>query len=100
MEMREISRCKCFGGQLIKYAHESQLVGCEMKFNIYLPPATVEGKSAVPLLFFLSGLTCTEDNFMQKAGALQSAAREQLAICCPDTSPRMHPCDYIKLSIY
>jgi S-formylglutathione hydrolase len=95
MTIREVSRCKAFDGLLLKYAHDSQALGCEMRFNIYLPPCVVangiDSESAgnrVPLLYFLSGLTCTEDNFMQKAGALPSAAREQLAICTPDTSPR------------
>ncbi|HBP76228.1 MAG TPA: S-formylglutathione hydrolase, partial [Alcanivorax sp.] len=75
-----------FGGWLKRYKHHSKVLGCEMIFAIYLPPAAEE--QDVPLLWWLSGLTCTDENFMQKAGAHGTAAELGLAIVCPDTSPR------------
>ncbi|HAI24267.1 MAG TPA: S-formylglutathione hydrolase, partial [Alcanivorax sp.] len=69
-----------------RYKHHSKVLGCEMIFAIYLPPAAEE--QDVPLLWWLSGLTCTDENFMQKAGAHGTAAELGLAIVCPDTSPR------------
>ncbi|MGB1408545.1 S-formylglutathione hydrolase [Alloalcanivorax venustensis] len=77
---------KSFGGWLKRYKHHSKVLGCEMIFAIYLPPAAEE--QDVPLLWWLSGLTCTDENFMQKAGAHGTAAELGLAIVCPDTSPR------------
>lgn len=96
--MKEISRVKCFGGWLLKLEHQSEeLGGLQMRLNVFLPPTPVNAVDNTPaeveyplprLLYFLSGLTCTEDNFMQKAGALQYASKYHLAICAPDTSPR------------
>jgi S-formylglutathione hydrolase len=82
----KISAQKCFGGWLNRYTHESEALGCSMVFGAYLPPAAAEGP--VPALWWLSGLTCTDENFMQKAGAQRVAAELGLAIICPDTSPR------------
>lgn len=80
------SSSRCFGGSQSFYSHESQMCGSSMKFAVYLPPqAEVE---AVPVLYFLSGLTCTDENFMTKAGAQQYAARSGIALVAPDTSPR------------
>lgn len=81
-----ISSTKSFGGWLKRYKHQSKVLDCEMIFAIYLPPAAEDNK--VPLLWWLSGLTCTDENFMQKAGAQRVAAELRLAIVCPDTSPR------------
>ncbi|WP_290510306.1 S-formylglutathione hydrolase [Alcanivorax sp.] len=81
-----VSATKSFGGWLKRYRHRSQVLNCEMIFAIYLPPAAEE--NTVPLLWWLSGLTCTDENFMQKAGAQRTAAELGLAIVCPDTSPR------------
>jgi S-formylglutathione hydrolase len=81
-----VSATKSFGGWLKRYKHRSQVLNCEMIFAIYLPPAAETND--VPLLWWLSGLTCTDENFMQKAGAQQTAAELGLAIVCPDTSPR------------
>ncbi len=85
-ELELVSATKSFGGWLKRYKHHSQVLGCEMIFAIYLPPAAEE--QDVPLLWWLSGLTCTDENFMQKAGAHGTAAELGLAIVCPDTSPR------------
>lgn len=81
-----VSSTKSFGGWLKRYKHTSSVLNCEMIFAIYLPPQAEHG--TVPLLWWLSGLTCTDENFMQKAGAQRMAAELGLAIICPDTSPR------------
>lgn len=85
-DLELVSATKSFGGWLKRYKHRSSVLGCEMVFAIYLPPAAEEQE--VPLLWWLSGLTCTDENFMQKAGAHKVAAELGLAIVCPDTSPR------------
>lgn len=84
--MKEIERHLCFGGTLSVYEHESETLDCTMKFSIFLPPQAEEAR--VPLVTFLSGLTCTHDNFTTKAGAYGFAAKAGLAILAPDTSPR------------
>ncbi|CAO3671071.1 unnamed protein product [Umbelopsis vinacea] len=86
MSLKEISRNKAFNGHVIKYEHESRELGCTMKFNVFLPEKSSQGK--VPALYFLSGLTCNEDNFMQKSGALKEASKHSIALIAPDTSPR------------
>ncbi|MBF5055328.1 esterase [Alcanivorax sp. 521-1] len=85
-ELELISANKSFGGWLKRYKHHSQVLGCDMVFAIFLPPAAEEHD--VPLLWWLSGLTCTDENFTQKAGAQRVAAELGLAFVCPDTSPR------------
>lgn len=77
---------KSFGGWHKRYKHRSSATGCDMIFAIYLPPAAQNGP--VPVLYWLSGLTCTDENFMQKAGAQRMAAELGIAIVAPDTSPR------------
>jgi len=84
--LTEIAANKCFGGWLKRYKHHSTSLNCEMIFAIYLPPQAETQK--VPVLWWLSGLTCTDENFMQKAGAQRIAAELGIAIICPDTSPR------------
>ena len=76
-----------FSGWVKRYQHDSSSTQSPMRFSIYLPPEAGKNK-AVPVLYWLSGLTCTEDNFMQKAGAQQMAAKLGVAIVAPDTSPR------------
>ena len=75
-----------FGGEMRKYKHFSQVLNCEMIFSLYLPPAEIE--DAIPLIWWLSGLTCTDDNFSQKGGFQEYAAKHKVAIAIPDTSPR------------
>lgn len=82
----EIAANKSFGGWHKRFMHFSNTLKCEMVFAIYLPPQAETKK--VPVLWWLSGLTCTDENFMQKAGAHQIAAELGVAIICPDTSPR------------
>lgn len=86
MSLELISQNKVFGGWLKRYRHQANSLNCEMTFAIYLPPQAEEQK--VPFLYWLSGLTCTDENFCQKAGAFKKAAELGLAIICPDTSPR------------
>ena len=82
----QIGANQSFVGQQLRYKHQSALLNCEMTFSIYLPPQASQGP--VPVLYWLSGLTCTDENFVQKAGAQQHAAEHGIAIVCPDTSPR------------
>ena len=84
--MERIEHRACFGGWQDVYEHASATLGCTMRFAIYLPPQAQEGP--VPVLYWLSGLTCTEQNFITKAGAQRYAAEHGIAIVCSDTSPR------------
>ncbi len=81
-----VSQNRCFGGTVDFYSHDSQTCNGEMRFSVYLPPQATS--KPVPVLYFLSGLTCTEENFMVKAGAQQFAAKYGLMLVAPDTSPR------------
>ncbi|WP_100639850.1 S-formylglutathione hydrolase [Marinobacter salexigens] len=87
MNIENISRNKSFGGWHKQYTHHSETLNCDMRFAIYLPPQAANGNK-VPALYWLSGLTCTDENFMQKAAAHQMAAELGVAIIAPDTSPR------------
>jgi S-formylglutathione hydrolase len=78
------ARHRSFGGELLFCSHESDACGGTMRFSVFLPP----GEKAFPVLVWLSGLTCTEENFMAKAGAQRKAAELGIAILAPDTSPR------------
>lgn len=84
--MKKIENYKCFGGALHVYEHQSDVLNCSMKFSVFLPPQAQSEK--VPFVTYLSGLTCTHENFTSKAGAYESAAETGLAIIAPDTSPR------------
>lgn len=86
MKINTISGIKCFGGNQLKFSHQSDVLNCEMTFSVYLPPQAED--SPVPIIYWLSGLTCTDENFVQKAGAQRYAAETGVAIVCPDTSPR------------
>ena len=76
-----------FGGRQEVWQHASTSTGTDMKVGVYLPPAALKGEQC-PVLYWLSGLTCTEQNFITKAGAQQFAAQHQLILVAPDTSPR------------
>ena len=84
--METLSENKCFGGRQLQYQHDSIATNCVMRFSIFLPLQA--NKSRVPVLYWLSGLTCTDENFVQKAGAQQYASKYGIAIVAPDTSPR------------
>lgn len=86
MSLEQVSANAMFGGKQLKLKHQSSSLNCEMIFSVYLPPQT--DSVNVPVIYWLSGLTCTDDNFVQKAGAQQYAAEAGVAIVCPDTSPR------------
>ena len=77
---------RCFNGTVAYYTHFSSACNCEMNFAVYLPPQA-KFKS-VPILYYLSGLTCTEENFIVKAGAQRYAAEYGIMLVAPDTSPR------------
>lgn len=77
---------KCFGGRQIRYQHASTVLNCEMKFSVFLPPQAATQN--VPALYWLSGLTCSDENFSTKAGAQRVAAELGIALIIPDTSPR------------
>jgi S-formylglutathione hydrolase len=85
--MQLLSESKSFEGALRRYQHSAVSTRCEMNFAVYLPPSALRG-ARVPVLYWLSGLTCTEENFMHKAGAQRIAAELEIALVCPDTSPR------------
>lgn len=84
--MDMISEHVCHGGVQRFYRHESEAIGLPMRFSIFIPPQAAQGP--LPALFYLAGLTCTEETFAIKAGAQQHAAREGLILIAPDTSPR------------
>ena len=77
---------KCFGGRQVRYKHNSAVLNCDMQFSVFLPPQAAERK--VPALYWLSGLTCSDENFSVKAGAQRVAAELGIALIIPDTSPR------------
>jgi S-formylglutathione hydrolase len=85
--MERIEQHACFGGWQEVWKHNSSSLQCEMKLGVYLPPAALKGEKC-PVLYWLSGLTCTEQNFITKAGAQQYAAQHGLIVVAPDTSPR------------
>ncbi|MGH1376820.1 MAG: S-formylglutathione hydrolase [Alphaproteobacteria bacterium] len=87
MSVELLSENKAFGGWHKRYKHSSSALSCDMTFAIYLPPQATEVQK-VPCMYWLSGLTCTDENFMQKAGAFRIAAELGIAIIAPDTSPR------------
>lgn len=84
--MKKISEYRCFEGRQLQYTHDSDVLSCEMRFGVFLPPQAET--RPVPVLYWLSGLTCTDENFTQKAGAQRIAAELGIAIVMPDTSPR------------
>lgn len=84
--MEVVSQNRCFGGQQAVYSHASRTCGVDMTFAIYLPPAAET--ESVPVLWYLSGLTCTHENAMTKAGLQRHAAKLGVALVFPDTSPR------------
>ena len=83
-----VSEVKCFAGTLKRFRHFSHVNQCEMTFSIFLPHQVRRQKDNMPALYWLSGLTCTDENFTQKAGAFRLASELGLVIVCPDTSPR------------
>lgn len=84
MDIQTISQSKCFEGTQGYYSHFSRSTGTQMKFSVYVPP----GDKKFPVLYWLSGLTCTEENFTVKAGVQRFASQYGIIVVAPDTSPR------------
>jgi S-formylglutathione hydrolase len=89
MPLKRVEQRACFGGQQEVWSHTSQVLGCDMRFGIYLPPQAQSERC--PVLYWLSGLTCNEQNFIAKAGAQRYAAEHGVILVAPDTSPRGEP---------
>ena len=87
MNFEILSTTRCFGGDLQRIRHRADTLDCDMTFSIYLPPQVAQGEER-PVLYWLSGLTCTDLNFIEKAGAQRLAAELGLILVAPDTSPR------------
>jgi S-formylglutathione hydrolase len=87
MTLENLSCQKSAGGWIKRYRHRSNTLDCDMVFSIFLPPQAEQGEK-LPVLYWLSGLSCTDENFMQKAGAHRIAAELGMVIVAPDTSPR------------
>jgi S-formylglutathione hydrolase len=85
--METISEIICFGGKQGVYRHMAETTRCEMEFSVFTPPQAIEGQK-VPVIWYLSGLTCTQENVTTKAGFQRVAAELGLMVICPDTSPR------------
>jgi S-formylglutathione hydrolase len=88
MIMNSISQAKSFGGTQSIYSHASKACACDMRFSVFTPPEALHGAGPYPVLYWLSGLTCTEENFIIKSGAQRVAAELGLVLIAPDTSPR------------
>lgn len=98
MNINNTTSTRAFGGLHQQFTHQSAVLNCEMRFAIYLPPQYISimensnkansEQVKLPVLYWLSGLTCTDENFMQKAGAFKVAAELGIIIVAPDTSPR------------
>ena len=87
MSIQQLSINKCFGGWQGRYSHNARTVHCTMQFAVYMPPGASD-ENPVPAVYWLSGLTCTDENFIQKAGAQRVAASLGVALVAADTSPR------------
>ncbi|AOZ94859.1 S-formylglutathione hydrolase [Paenibacillus crassostreae] len=86
MSLKLIEKHSSFDGLQYKYSHYSEVLQCDLTFSIYLP--SNKEKKEIPLIWWLSGLTCTDDNFSQKSGFQRLAEKYQVAVIIPDTSPR------------
>jgi S-formylglutathione hydrolase len=86
MTVETVSDQKAFGGRQGVYKHAARETRCDMTFSLFLPPRAETAK--VPVLYYLSGLTCTQENVTTKGGFQRLAAELGIAVCCPDTSPR------------
>lgn len=85
--LAELSANKCFGGWQKRYSHQSKVLNCEMQFSVFMPPIA-DSDAKIPALYWLSGLTCNDENFVTKAGAQRVAAELGIMLIIPDTSPR------------
>ncbi|CAH8349177.1 unnamed protein product [Eruca vesicaria subsp. sativa] len=85
--LSEIGSTKMFDGFNKRYKHYSETLGCSMTFSIYFPPSSTSSSRKFPVLYWLSGLTCTDENFIIKSGAQRAASTRGIALVAPDTSP-------------
>lgn len=86
MSFKTNSTIASFGGKLLKLSHSASSTGCDMAVNLYLPPQASKSKK-IPVLFYLSGLTCTGDNCAEKGFFQHAASKRGIAVVYPDTSP-------------
>jgi S-formylglutathione hydrolase len=86
MGLATVAESRCFEGRQLRFRHRAETVSCDMHFSVYLPP--LAERERVPLLYWLSGLTCTDENVVIKSGFQRAAARCGIAVVAPDTSPR------------
>jgi S-formylglutathione hydrolase len=86
MNLEQVAANRCFEGAQLRYKHTAETLNCDMHFSAFLPPAAEQ--HPVPVIYWLSGLTCSDENFVQKAGAQRYAAEHGVVIIAPDTSPR------------
>ncbi len=84
--MEKLESHACFGGEQSVWRHRSQVLGCDMRFAVFVPAHAAGAR--LPVIYWLSGLTCTEQNFITKAGAQAHAASAGVILVAPDTSPR------------
>ena len=87
MSTTRVGSNACFGGSWLRFKHDSKCTKTPMTFSVFVPPAATP-EAPAPCIFYLSGLTCTDENFVQKAGAARAAAERGVALVAPDTSPR------------
>ena len=88
MTVSIISDTKVYGGHLIRFSHSSECTKTTMTAALYLPPNEASTPDSVPLLTYLSGITCTDENVCLKGGAFGALSKHGIAMLCPDTSPR------------
>ena len=86
--MKELSNVKSFEGSQVRYEHFSNTLGCRMTFSVFYPKLLITDNTDFPVVYWLSGLTCTDENFVQKAGIQRYASELGIIIVAPDTSPR------------
>ncbi|MEZ5518099.1 MAG: S-formylglutathione hydrolase [Gammaproteobacteria bacterium] len=84
--MEKVASSRCFAGEQLRFRHWSEALSCTMHCSVFVPP--MPGRQTAPVVYWLSGLTCTDENFVQKAGAQRVAAELGLILVTPDTSPR------------
>ena len=86
--MKELSNVKSFQGRQVRYEHFSKTLNCRMTFSVFFPKLLITDNSNFPVVYWLSGLTCADENFIQKAGIQRHASELGIIIVAPDTSPR------------
>lgn len=88
-DLVELDRVEMFGGFQLTYQHESYVTNSSMKFSLYLPPKHSQASVKLPLLYYLSGAGSNEQVYVQQSGFQEYAAKHNIVVCGPDTSPRV-----------